>query len=248
MSKLQIIKATTSKLIQLFIQDSSSTTGDGLTGLTAASGSLTAYYYREGAGTGATQISLVAVGALGTWESGGFFEIDATNMPGWYELGLPDGVLAAGVNAVGIQLKGATDMAETNAEIELTNFDNNSATAIAGWLNAAAFAADMDTYQAKVILLDDDTSAADRHVVVFYKNSEPILSGITSPTLQVVKLADGADLIAEQAVTEVGSTGMYQYIASTTERITGGAAYMAITSATIGGSTRVWYQPIGRDS
>jgi len=124
--KLQLVKATTSQTVLIFIQDSSSTVGAGLAGLTSASSGLTAYYYREGAGTGATAISLVAVGLLGTWESGGFFEVDATNMPGWYEVGLPDAVLATGVDFVGVQLKGATNMAQTNLEIQLTTFDVNS--------------------------------------------------------------------------------------------------------------------------
>lgn len=123
--KLLLTKATTSQLVHVFIQDSSATTGAGLTGLTSGSAGLTAYYYREGAGTGATAITLAATGALGTWESGGFFEIDATDMPGWYELGLPDAVLATGVDFVGVQLKGATNMAQTNLEIQLTNVDVN---------------------------------------------------------------------------------------------------------------------------
>jgi hypothetical protein len=143
MAKFQFVKATTSQTVLLFIQDSSSTTGAGLTGLTSASGSLTAYYYREGAGTGATVITLVAVGALGTWESGGFFQVDATDMPGWYELGIPNDCLAAGADFVGIQLKGAANMAQNNLEIQLTDFDLNDGVrgALTALPNAAADAA-----------------------------------------------------------------------------------------------------------
>ena len=140
MAKLQFVKDTTSQTVPVFIQDSSSTVGAGLTGLTSASGSLTAYYYREGAGTGATAITLAATGALGTWESGGFFEVDATNMPGWYELGIPNAALATGADFVGIQLKGAANMAPCNLEIQLTGMDLNDATdggmaSVADWTN-----------------------------------------------------------------------------------------------------------------
>jgi hypothetical protein len=136
-------KATTSQTVLIFIQDSSSTTGAGLTGLTSASSGLTAYYYREGAGTGATAITLAATGSLGTWETGGFFEVDATDMPGWYELGIPDAALATGADFVGIQLKGATNMAQCNLEIQLTNLDVNDGVraGLTALPNAAADAA-----------------------------------------------------------------------------------------------------------
>jgi hypothetical protein len=47
--KLQTLKGKTSKLVEIFIQDSSSTTGAGLTGLVFNTASFTAYYYRSGA-------------------------------------------------------------------------------------------------------------------------------------------------------------------------------------------------------
>lgn len=140
--KLLITKATTSKTQLIFVQDSSSTTGAGLTGLTSASSGLTAYYYREEAGTGATAISLVAAGALGTWESGGFFEVDSTNMPGWYEVGIPNAVLATAADFAGIQLKGATNMAPVNIEIQLT--DLSMETAMRG-TDSAALASTLNT-------------------------------------------------------------------------------------------------------
>jgi hypothetical protein len=72
---------STSEIWQIFIRDSSSTTGAGLTGLTQASSGLTAYYHRD-ADTTATAITLVTM-TVGTFTSSGFKEIDSTNMPGW---------------------------------------------------------------------------------------------------------------------------------------------------------------------
>lgn len=45
-------------------------------------------YYRRSNGS-ATALTLVDATTLGTWQSGGWKEVDATNMPGWYEFGLP---------------------------------------------------------------------------------------------------------------------------------------------------------------
>ncbi len=122
MAKLSILKGTTSKLLDIFIQDSSSTTGSGLTGLAWNTGSLVAYYYREGAAT-ATAITLATM-TLGTWATGGFIVIDGTNMPGCYQLGIPDAALATGAKSVVVMLKGAANMAPVLLEIELTAVDN----------------------------------------------------------------------------------------------------------------------------
>ena len=117
--KLHVKKGVVSKTLLVFIQDSSSSTGAGLPGLVWNSGGLSWYFYREEAGTGPTQVTLTTGTVLGTWQSGGFIAVGA-NMPGWYEIGLPDTVCADGANFVGMQLKGATNMAQLNIEIQLT--------------------------------------------------------------------------------------------------------------------------------
>lgn len=107
-------------------------------------------------------------------------------------------------------------------------------------------AADMDAYHAKVWVVKEDTTA-DHYAVVFFKNGQPVTSGITSPTIQVIKASDGTDLIASAALTEVGSLGIYKKDESTNKLIAG-AIYFAKVQATIDGSTRVWLQQVGRDS
>lgn len=116
--KLKLKEGTTSKIVTVFIQDSSSSVGAGLTGLVYNSGSLTAYWIAEGDAT-ATAITLVTMTA-GTWTSSGFKEVDATNMPGIYQLGLPNVVIDnSSEGSVVVMLKGATDMAPVVLEIEL---------------------------------------------------------------------------------------------------------------------------------
>ncbi len=125
MAKLSILAGTTSKLATIFVQNSSVTTGAGLTGLAFGTSGLTAYYLREGAGS--TVSITLATMTLGTWATGGFIVADATNMPGTYQIGIPNAAIAAGAKSVAIYLQGATNMAPTVLEIELTAVDNQNA-------------------------------------------------------------------------------------------------------------------------
>lgn len=140
MAKLKIARSTTSKLVKIFLQDSSSSTGLGLTGLTNATAGLTCYYIREGDGA-AVAIALVA-GTLGTWSSGGFIQVDATNMPGVYELGLPNAVLSSGASTL-VMLRGATNLVPTLLEVELdaVNYQDAVRFGLTALPNAAANAA-----------------------------------------------------------------------------------------------------------
>jgi hypothetical protein len=125
--KLKIKQGTTSKLIRLFVQDSAATDGSGKTGIAYNASGLSAYYLREGDST-ATQITL-ASGTTGTYSSGGWSEVDATNLPGIYEVGLPDACVdATSEGSVVVMFKGATDMAPVLCEIELDAVDYRDAT------------------------------------------------------------------------------------------------------------------------
>lgn len=139
--KLSIVAGATSQTVNVFVRDSSSTTGGGLTGLVFNSASLTAYYALPKAA--AVAITLATLAAVtSAYSSGGFKEIDSANMPGWYRFDIPDAALASG-RFVSIHLKGAANMAPLPIEIELTAWNNQDA--VRGGLtalpNAAAEAA-----------------------------------------------------------------------------------------------------------
>jgi len=104
----------------IFIADTSSTTGAGLANLVHNSSGLVAYYI-AGDLSNEVQITLVS-GTLGTYVSGGFVAVDNANMPGWYEVGIPDAALDGG-NQVAIQYRGATNMAPVNIYIDLDAVD-----------------------------------------------------------------------------------------------------------------------------
>lgn len=143
--KLIIKKGTTSKRVGLFIQDSSVTTGAGLTGLVFNSASLTAYYWREDEGNANATAITLATATRGTFASGGFIAKDGTNMPGAYEFGIPDAALAIGAGWVIVMLKGATNMAPVLLEIELV--DNIASDIITA---TTAIQADTDDIQTRL--------------------------------------------------------------------------------------------------
>ncbi|OGT54664.1 MAG: hypothetical protein A3E01_09950 [Gammaproteobacteria bacterium RIFCSPHIGHO2_12_FULL_63_22] len=139
--KRAIAKGATSQSIDIVVYDSSSTTGGKLTGLAFDTANLTAYYRRPGAA--AVAITLATLAAITTaWTSGGFKEVDATNMPGHYRLDLPDAVVATGADSATLCLRGATNMVSVDIEIQLTAL--NLQDAVRGGMTAlpnAAFGA-----------------------------------------------------------------------------------------------------------
>jgi hypothetical protein len=134
--KLIKVAGATSEIFQVFIQDSSSTTGAGLTGLTNGTSGLTAYYHRD-TDTTATAISLASM-TVGTFTSSGFKEIDATHMAGWYQFCPPNAALASGAKSCAFHLQGAANMAPLPIECQLTAVNPDSATAFITGVNSLA--------------------------------------------------------------------------------------------------------------
>ncbi|QKD16786.1 hypothetical protein HGP13_17865 [Mesorhizobium sp. NZP2077] len=118
-----IKKGATSQSVYFDVLDSTSTTGGRKTGLAFNTSSLVAYYVRN-QGT-ATAITLATLAAANTaWSSGGFKEVDATNMPGIYRLDVPDAAFATGAgDDVVIVLKGATGMVQASVDVQLVAWD-----------------------------------------------------------------------------------------------------------------------------
>jgi hypothetical protein len=122
MSKRWIKAAATSQTIDIFVLDSSSTVGAGLTGLVFNTAGLTCYY-RKGAIATPAAVTLATLASVTTaWATGGFIAVDATNMPGVYRLDIPNIVIdTAGM--VTMYLRGATNMAPVVLELEVVAVD-----------------------------------------------------------------------------------------------------------------------------
>ena len=127
MSDYEITAGATSRRIAVWLADSSSTVGAGLTGLVFNSAGLTCYYWREDEGNaGATAVTL-ATATRGTFTSSGFIEKDATNTPGLYEFGIPNAAIATGAKWVKVMFKGATNLAQRVVTIKLVSLDMDTA-------------------------------------------------------------------------------------------------------------------------
>jgi hypothetical protein len=172
MSKRWIKAAQIDQTIDLFILDSSSTTGAGLTGLTSGSSGLTCYYRKGATGT-AQPLTLASQTVGGAHTDGGFVAIDGTNMPGLYRLDLSDTMVAV-EGMLTILLKGATNMAPVVAELEIVDIDiydsmrlgltalpNAAAEASGGIATLSAAQSSNGTIPANMVAISGDTTAAD---------------------------------------------------------------------------------------
>lgn len=111
----------------LFLQDATSTSGGGLSGLAYNTSGLACYYKRN---TGAASVSapLTAIATLGTYTSGGFREIDPVNMPGMYEFHPPAAALAAGATSVTFYFQGAPNLVPRPIQYEISAVNLQDAT------------------------------------------------------------------------------------------------------------------------
>ena len=133
MAKELVTHGDKSRIERVFLPDSSSTTGAGLTGLTFSSSGLiisniadneaTATVYTQ-AGSTIETIATLGTYAAPTATKCRFKEVDATNHPGLYEIQLADARYAvSNAEKLIITVSGATNLAPTFAEIQLANLD-----------------------------------------------------------------------------------------------------------------------------
>ncbi len=120
---------------------------------------------------------------------------------------------------------------------------NEMPAAVTKWNGAAVG----DVYHADIhFARDQGGTPHDEFTVRWFKNQTMLASGITTPTIQVIKRADGTDLVAATAMTQIGSTGAYKYDEAT-NRVTLGEAVLVVVTATIDAATRTWGCVVGRD-
>lgn len=152
----------TSQTIDVFLQDSSSSTGQGLAGLAFNTANLVASY-RKGATGSRVAITLATQTVGGAYSSGGFAEIDATHMTGVYRLDLPNGAVDT-EGFVTLYLYGATNLLPTAlridcravpADVKKIGADTQSATDLKDFADAGY---DPSTNKVQGVLLVDTTT------------------------------------------------------------------------------------------
>lgn len=131
----------------------------------------------------------------------------------------------------------------------IKTYAQGTAATVSSWVNnGITLASSERIYHATIDLALDDDNARDEYTVRYFKDMIRQTSGITSPTIQIVKRADGTNLLAETALTQIGSTGAYKYDATAAARLTKGEACLVVIRATIDGSTRTMERIISRDA
>lgn len=121
MAKQLVQLNNTSRSEYIFIQNSSSTTGAGLTGLTYLSAGLTATYVVERGTPGSLSFASLT-NANDAWVSGGFIEVSSSLLPGVYRYDVPNVVFQTADKAI-LMLKGATNMAPVVLEYQIVAFN-----------------------------------------------------------------------------------------------------------------------------
>ena len=154
MPKLNTARGSTGRIAWVFLPDSASTTGGGKTGLTNASAGLNVSVRRENTSTGVTTYTGANVGAVatpGTWADPGsgkvnFKEVDATNLPGVYELHFENALFNAGDTSRWLAgMVQATGVAPSPFEIALDAIDTQDGAA-AGLSRLDAAVSSRSTY------------------------------------------------------------------------------------------------------
>ena len=137
MSRRKILAGTTSLMLPIFIQDTTSPVGAGLGSLVYNSSGLAARYRRQGSSAW-TSITL-ATATVGTFTSGGFKE-DTGGTTGSYEVGVPDAAVASGAAWVIVEYYGVTNMLPVRIEFELDaiNYQDGVRAGLTSLPNAAA--------------------------------------------------------------------------------------------------------------
>jgi hypothetical protein len=123
--KRKIKGGLTSVSLPIFVADTSSTTGGGLSGVTHASSGLVIEYRRAGQSTW-TSVTPVSK-TLGTYVSGGI--VADGSLDGAYEVDFPDAAFASGARMVVCRVRGVANMLPVLIEIELDAVDYQDATA-----------------------------------------------------------------------------------------------------------------------
>ena len=135
-STITIAPGSTSQSIELYL---------GVTGLTASTAGLSAYFNRTR--TAAVQITPLVARSIGQgWISGGFAEVNPSTMPGVYRLDIPNEALEAGADDVTIVVRGASGTNGAVMTIKLSSGGLTSAqTGAAVWgTQVAGYVAETD--------------------------------------------------------------------------------------------------------
>ncbi len=116
---MDFILKGTSAMLPVYIQDISSVNAGGLTGLTATTANLKAYYHRDTA-VAPVNVPLRAAN-VGVYLASGFVPVENNVAPGDYQFHAPTGMNGPGANYVTLTIYGADNMLPVKAKYFLVD-------------------------------------------------------------------------------------------------------------------------------
>ena len=129
---------TVNEILNIYIQDATVSTGAGLANVSSTN--VTFAWCRNNQVAASSGTCSTSTGALGLYFVPTLTQTLSTNMLGWYQFCVPDGVFASGTSAA-LHLYGAPNMAPVPIEIELTKTNNQQYTSSTIFSSTNVFAA-----------------------------------------------------------------------------------------------------------
>ena len=129
---------TVNEILNIYIQDATVSTGAGLANVSSTN--VTFAWCRNNQVAASSGTCSTSTGALGLYFVSTLTQTLSTNMLGWYQFCVPDGVFASGTSAA-LHLYGAPNMAPVPIEIELTKTNNQQYTSSTIFSSTNVFAA-----------------------------------------------------------------------------------------------------------
>jgi hypothetical protein len=197
---ITIAPGATSQSVEVFL---------GATGLTASTAGLSARYNRTR--TASVSIPLVARTIAQAWTSGGFAEVDATNMPGVYRLDLPDAALAAGADDVTVVVRGASGTNGAVMTVKLSSGGLTAAqTAAAVWDEPYTSHTTASTFGARTLKTTVDNRLVDVGTSFHIQSNVHAIVDSTAAASELsgALLHNGTDYISAELVTPVTSAAL----------------------------------------
>ncbi len=108
---------------------------------------------------------------------------------------------------------------------------------------------DADIYFAESEFTLAASNTIDRHTIRWNKNGTWLTSGVTVPTLQLIDLSDGSELMAAASMNDAAADDSFVLdVSASGDRLTTGQPAEAVFQATIDGSARTHRDFVSRDS
>jgi hypothetical protein len=104
-------------------------------------------------------------------------------------------------------------------------------------------------HHAEINYVRDRGSSFDRWTVLFFRDGERVVSGVSSPTFQLFNCdSEGAERLPQRTMYAVGQTGVYWFDTDeSAEQVPPGGAVLVVVAATIDGVAREFCRLVGRD-